>query len=194
MYKKLLSSSLLAVAMLASAQMKTADDFFHRGAQFYIHGKKEDSKKEILTGLQFYPSDPKLNGMAVLLKKEEEQKQQQQQQQQQQNQQDQNQQQSQSQPQQGQKNQDQQKKDSQPQAQQQPKPEEKKSEANQQQANESKEKKDEQDKQEAEAYAAGQMTPKQAEQMLDAEKGDEKMLALKPEDKRADRNRPFKDW
>ena len=43
MSKKLASLSLLLVALGLHAQLKTADDFFHGGAQFYIHGKKEDS-------------------------------------------------------------------------------------------------------------------------------------------------------
>ena len=190
MCKKLLISLSLLVALASDAQVKTADDFFHRGAQLYIHGKKEDSKKEIFTGLQFYPVDTKLNGMAVLLKKEEEQ-QKQQQQQQQQNQQDQNQQQQQ---QQGQKNQNRQK-ESQQQQQQQSKPEEKQqSQSQQQQSNQSKEQKDEKERQDEQAYAAGQMTPEQAERLLDAEKGDEKVLTLKPEGKPTNPNRPFKDW
>ena len=44
------------------------------------------------------------------------------------------------------------------------------------------------------AYAAGQMTPEQAEQLLDAQKDEEQVLQLKPEAKPQDRNRPFKDW
>jgi len=43
-------------------------------------------------------------------------------------------------------------------------------------------------------YAAGQMTPEQARQLLDAQKGDEKMLPVKPEGKPADRAKPLRDW
>jgi Ca-activated chloride channel family protein len=46
----------------------------------------------------------------------------------------------------------------------------------------------------AQAYAAGQMTPEQARQLLDAQKGEEKMLPIKPEGKPVDRSKPFKDW
>ncbi len=53
---------------------------------------------------------------------------------------------------------------------------------------------DEKEKKDAAAYAAGQMTPEQAEQLLDAQKGDEKMLQLKQEQKPVDRSRPIKDW
>jgi Ca-activated chloride channel family protein len=52
---------------------------------------------------------------------------------------------------------------------------------------------DQQDK-DQQAYAKGEMTPEQARQLLDAQKGDEKVLALKPEDKPVDRSKPFRDW
>lgn len=38
------------------------------------------------------------------------------------------------------------------------------------------------------------MTPEQARQLLDAQKGDEQMLTMKPEDKPRDTSRPFRDW
>jgi len=55
-------------------------------------------------------------------------------------------------------------------------------------------KSDEKEQKDAMAYAAGQMTPEQAEQLLDAQKDEEQVLQLKPEAKPQDRNRPFKDW
>lgn len=48
--------------------------------------------------------------------------------------------------------------------------------------------------QEAAAGVPGQMTPEQARQLLDAQKGDEQLLQLKPDKKPLDRTRPFKDW
>jgi len=42
--------------------------------------------------------------------------------------------------------------------------------------------------------AAGQMTTEQAQRLLDAQKGDEKMLPVQPKGKPADRNRPVRDW
>src|SRR4051812_26127795 len=68
-----------------SAALPTADDYFHGGATNYVFGEKEKAKEQIVTGLQQFPSDQKLNSLFALLKKEEEQKQQQQQQQQQKN-------------------------------------------------------------------------------------------------------------
>ncbi len=127
---------------------QTADGYFHGGATNYVFGEKEKAKEEIVTGLQHFPSDPKLNGLFALLKKEEEQKQQQQQNQEQKN--DQNKDQKQ--------NQDSQKKNSQ------------------------------------QAFAAGQMTPQQAKQLLDAQKGSEMIIPIRPEMKPRDSSKPLKDW
>jgi Ca-activated chloride channel family protein len=63
-----------------------------------------------------------------------------------------------------------------------------------QQAGQKGDKSDEKTGEEAAAYAAGQMTPEQAKQLLDAQKGDEQMLQLKPEGKPMDRNKPLRDW
>ncbi len=46
----------------------------------------------------------------------------------------------------------------------------------------------------AAAYAAGQMTPEQAQQLLDAQKNEEMVLPAKPTGPPADRSRPIKDW
>ena len=54
--------------------------------------------------------------------------------------------------------------------------------------------KEQQEKEDAEAYAAGEMTPEQAEQLLDAQKGEEKMLPVKQDAKPVDRSKPIKDW
>jgi Ca-activated chloride channel homolog len=48
--------------------------------------------------------------------------------------------------------------------------------------------------QEGNTYAAGQMTPEEARQLLDAQKDDEQTLQLKPERKPTEIARPFKDW
>jgi len=47
---------------------------------------------------------------------------------------------------------------------------------------------------EAEVGAAGQMTPEQARQLLDAQKSEEQLLPIKPKEKQVDRSRHFKDW
>ncbi len=75
---------------------------------------------------------------------------------------------------------------------QQPKPDKQEQKAQQRQASQQDNKKE--DKEQQEAYAAGQMTPEQARQLLDAQKGEEMMLPLKPEGKPSEPNRPLKDW
>ena len=75
MYKQIIAAISLIIAPL-SLMAQTAEDYFHRGAQFYVFGEKEKSKAEIVTGLGKYPTDPQLNQMASLLKKEEQEKQQ----------------------------------------------------------------------------------------------------------------------
>ncbi len=54
-------------------------------------------------------------------------------------------------------------------------------------------KSDEKEQQEA-AYAAGQMTPKQAEQLLDAQKSEERLLPPQPKEKPLNRSRFIRDW
>ena len=43
-------------------------------------------------------------------------------------------------------------------------------------------------------YAPGQMPPEQAKQLLDAQKGDEMLLPVKPEEKASATGKPLKDW
>jgi len=57
-----------------------------------------------------------------------------------------------------------------------------------------KDKGDEKEQAAAAAQALGQMTPQQAQQLLDTQKGDEHMLPVQPTGKPADRSRPIKDW
>jgi Ca-activated chloride channel homolog len=56
------------------------------------------------------------------------------------------------------------------------------------------EKPDDKNQDQASSYAAGQMTPEQARQLLDAQKDEEQMLQLKPEGKPVDSAKPIKDW
>jgi outer membrane biosynthesis protein TonB len=189
-YKRLSSLSLCFIPLLLGAQ--TAEDYFHGGAQSYVWEKDREAEAQISTGLRRYPNDPLLNGLAGLLKKQEEKKQQQQSQQQQQDE---------------QKNQDQQKQEQQAQE----KRQEEQKQQQQQAAKQSQEQKDqpqqaqqspeqpkdkgdEKEQEAAAAQAAGQMTPQQAQQLLDAQKGDEQMLPVQPTSKPVDHNRFVKDW
>lgn len=63
------------------------------------------------------------------------------------------------------------------------------------QAQQSSGKPDDKDKQEGQqTYAAGQMTPQQARQLLDAQKGQEMVLPVKPQGKPRDPSKPLRDW
>src|ERR1035437_152138 len=54
----------------AGAQLAPADDFFHRGAQFYISNNIPEAKKAVGDGLTFYPDDDKLKKLDELLKQQ----------------------------------------------------------------------------------------------------------------------------
>jgi len=191
-------SLLLFTAEAARAQF--ADDYFHGGAQFYISNNIANAKEAVDNGLKLYPDDLKLKKLEELLKQQSQQQQSQQNQQQNQNQQQQNQ----------QAKNDQQKQNSPGQNQQDQKPD-KQDQKNQQQQ-QAQNQKDQQDKQgqssqsqqqksdgqekeqQAASQAAGQMTPQEAQRLLDAQKGDEKVLQFKPDGKANNSDRPIKDW
>jgi len=67
-----------------------------------------------------------------------------------------------------------------------------------QKKNEEQQKKDQDqasgEQQETKEYAPGEMTPQQAKQLLDAQKGNEKMLPVQPAQKPIVRRGPVKDW
>jgi outer membrane biosynthesis protein TonB len=188
----LISLSLLLAWQKACAQLAPADDFFNGGAQFYISNNIPSALERVEAGRKLYPDDVKLKKLEELLKQQ--QQSQSQQSQQQQNQQDQSQQQQDKQQsrQQKQNSQDQQKQDQQKQNQ----ADQNKNEQQQQQERQKSpaEKKDGQQNGQDQAVAAGQMTPEEAGQLLDAQKDNEQILQLKPQGKPEDQNRPIKDW
>lgn len=177
-------SRILLIVSLALAPLvlcaQTAEDHFHRGAQFYVFGEKTNAVVEVTTGLQKFPDDQKLRALAEILAKEE-QEQKQQQNQDQKNQDQQKQQQDQQEANQDQKN-EQEKKD-----------QEKK---DQQQAQSSGDQKDKEDQkgEPAQPMQAHAMTPQEAQQLLDAQKGEEQFLQFKPAEKQPRRQRLLKDW
>jgi Ca-activated chloride channel family protein len=196
----LLSLSLVLLArQKVCAQLAPADDFFNGGAQLYISNNVPAALERVESGLKVYPEDAKLKKLEQLLKQQQQQQQQNQQQQNQQNQQQkQDQQKNQQQNQQSsqQKSQDQQKQDEQKQNQaDQKKAEQQKQQAQQKSAAEKKEG-DNQDQPEAQAQPVkpGQMTPDEARRLLEAQKGSEQLLQLKPQEKSRNPLRPVKDW
>jgi Ca-activated chloride channel family protein len=182
----------------------------------------EQSLKKYESSLKLNPQDQDAKFNYEFVKKRLEELKQQQQQQQKQNNQNQKQdQKDQNQQQQQAKNDQQQKSDSQSQdrkkdSSQQQQQNQQKQKQDQQQANQSQEKKDQQQKnrqnatnseqqkkdqdqasgeqQETKEYAPGEMTPQQAKQLLDAQKGNEKMLPVQPTQKPIARRGPVKDW
>jgi len=180
----LIALLLLLASQTVGAQLQSpADDIFNGGAQLYISNNIPAALERVETGLKIYPDDAKLKQLEQLLK--------QQQQHQQKQQQDKNQQ--------PQNSQDQQK------SEQQKSEEQKQKEAEQKKAEEQKQqeqqkaaadKKDDEKKDQAEAQPVkpGQMTPEEAKRLLDAQKDNEQLLQMKPQDKPRDTMRPVKDW
>lgn len=193
-------SLLLAAGQRASAQ--TASDFFNSGAQSYISNNIAGAKEKVEGGLKLYPDDMKLKKLEELLKQQSQSQSQDKQQSQSQDSQSQQNQNSQSQ------NQDQQKSDQQKQQDQQQqdqsqarkevekqKQSEKQDQSQEEQsASESKDKADEDARREAAMMAAGQMTPQQAAQLLDAQKEDEQVLRIAPTNNNTARSGSFKNW
>ena len=179
----LLPVLLVFAAQKLCAQLAPPDDFFNGGAQLYISNNIPAALERTEDGLKIYPNDDKLQKLEKLLK---------QQQQQQQNQQNQSQQQQSQQNSKSQQNQQQNQQQSQQNSQDQKKSDEQK-QSEQQKSSEQKSK-DKENQNGENQVAAGQMTPEEAKRLLDAQKGDEQVLQMKPKDKPQDSQKPFKDW
>ena len=199
----LISLSLLFIGQRAQAQFLTADDFFHSGAQFYISNNIPAAKERVTMGRQLYPEDDKLKKLEQLLNQQQQSQSSQSQQQQQKDQQSQSQQ---SQSKDQKQQQQQQPKDQQSQAEKQKEQEaqkqaqKKQDEDKQKQAEEAKaaekdkDNKDADTNEVADAKGAHQMTPKEAERLLDNQKDTEQYLTMKPKDKPEQAKRLIKDW
>jgi Ca-activated chloride channel homolog len=179
----LLPLLLVFAAQKVCAQLAPADDFFNSGAQLYISNNIPAALTNTENGLKLYPNNEKLQKLEKLLKQQQQSQSQSQQNQQNQQQQSKSQENSKS-----QQNQQQNQQQSQQNSQDQKKVDE-------QNQNSADQKKDEQEKQNGEGQtAAGQMTPEEAKRLLDAQKGDEQVLQMKPKDKPENQNRTVKDW
>jgi hypothetical protein len=185
----------------AAAQLAPAEQFFNSGAQFYISNNIPAALERVEMGLKTYPDDEKLKKLEQLLKQQQQQNQQQQDQKDQQQKQDQKDQQQQKQD----KNQNQQSKDQEQKSDQQKQDEPKQNNPDEKKDGEQKpqdQKKDsgdqpkdeKQEPQQAQPVKPGEMTPEEAKHLLDAQKGNEQLLQLKPEGKPRNPNRPVKDW
>ena len=192
-----LSLLLLCVAPKAGAQLAPAEDFFNSGAQAYISNNIPAALERVEMGLKTYPDDVKLKKLEELLKQKNQQQQQQQNQQQQKNQSQQQKSDDQKKQQQNQqqKNSDDQKKQDEQKQSDQKKDEQQKQPEQQRPADEKKNgDKSENQTGEGQPVKPGEMTKEEAKRLLDAQKGNEQILQLKPQDKPRDPNRPVKDW
>jgi hypothetical protein len=156
--------SFLFVAFPARAQ-QSADDFFHGGAMFYLSNNIPSAKEVVTNGMQRFPDDEKLKKLWELLNQQQ-QSQSQQQQPQQQN---------------------EQKQDGKKQEEKKQEQEEK-----QQQEQKSQESKGDEKKEQKEMQAHA-MTPEEAKQLLDAQKGEEQVLQFRPQEPK-NRGKVLKDW
>jgi hypothetical protein len=179
----LISASLVLARQAACAQ--SAEDFFNRGAHSYISNNIPQALVSVETGLKQYPDDVKLKKLYELLKQQSQQQSQSNQSRQNQNQQ--------SQPQQSQKN----RQNQQP-SQQNQSGQKGMDRQNQGQSQASQKKpgadKQENQKESGQPVSAGQMTPEAAKRLLDAQKGDEQFLQMKPPGKPQNNQEPVKDW
>ena len=173
-------SVLLIAAQKLCAQLAPAEDFFNGGAQLYISNNIPAALERVELGLKTYPDDEKLKKLEQLLKQQQQQQQQQSQNDQQKK--------SDEQKKPDQKQQQNQKQDSQEQKPDQQKPPEQKKDDG------DKPKDEKQDQQQGQPVKAGEMTPEEAKRLLDAQKGNEQLLQLKPENKPRNPLRPVKDW
>jgi len=174
----LLSLSLLVALPVAFAE--TADDVFYGGTVNYLSNNIPRALEIVTNGRALYPDDIKLKKLEELLRQQQQQKEEQRKQQEkkdQQSKQDQN--------------KEQQKKDEEK-KQAEKKEQEKKQD--QRQAKQSGEKSQEKDKDKEQQLAAHAMTPQEAKQLLDAQKGGEQVLQFVPQGEPRNRNRILKDW
>lgn len=183
-----LNLALFLCAQKLCAQLAPAEDFFNSGAQAYISNNIPAALERVEMGLKTYPDDEKLKKLEELLKQKKQQQQQQQKSDDQKKQEQQNQQQKSSDDQKKQdeqkKDQSGQKKDEPPKPPEQPKPADEKKDGD----------KPENQNGEGQPVKPGEMTKEEAKRLLDAQKGNEQVLQLKPQDKPRDPNRPVKDW
>lgn len=180
----LLSLSLLLA--LPTAFAETADDIFHGGAVNYLSNNIPKALQVVTNGRALFPDDIKLKKLEELLKQQSQQQQQQKDEQQKQDE---------KKDQQSKPNQqDEQKKKDEEKSQKQADKKDQVQKQDQQQAKQSDDKSKEKDGDKQQQMAAHAMTPQEAKQLLDAQKGDEQVLQFKPQGEPKNRERMLKDW
>jgi outer membrane biosynthesis protein TonB len=192
--KNLLYLSVLALAHVATGA--TPAQYYNEGATNFVHKELFRAKAAVSNGLALFPNDVKLQGLHDFLNKQQQQQQQQQQDQQQQEQEkkDQKDQQSQQNQENQQQQQEKEKKEQQEREQQQ-KPSDKQDQSQQQKPAEGDGQKEKKEGGEgAAAQQLLQMTPEQAQRLLEAAKSEEKVMIFTPQLRTNRNNRVLKDW
>jgi site-specific DNA-cytosine methylase len=182
-------------AQKVCGQLAPAGDFFNSGAQAYISNNIPAALERVEMGLKTYPDDEKLKKLEELLKQQQQNQQDQQKQNDQQKKSGDQKNQQQNQSQQQNDRQSQQKQDEQKQNQANQKKDEQQKQQEQQNASADKKDGDQKDQQQSGQPAKpGEMTPEEAKRLLDAQKGNEQLLQLKPDTKPRNNQRPVRDW
>ena len=180
---RLLVAVVIGFGVTAFAQGQPAEEYFHGGAQLYLSNNIPAALETVTNGLQRFPQDEKLKKLYELLNQQQQQNQQDQKDQKQDKQDDQKQ---------DQKKQDD-KKDQQSKSDEQKKKDQEKKDQQQKSADKSKDKPEDK-KEDAQPIEAHAMTPQEAKQLLDAQKGDEQVLMFKPEIDPKRQEKKLKDW
>ena len=180
---RLLIAVVIGCGVSAFAQSPLAEEYFHGGAQLYLSNNIPAALETVTNGLQRFPQDEKLKKLYELLNQQQQQNQQDQKDQKQDKQDDQKQ---------DQKKQDD-KKDQQSKSDEQKKKDQEKKDQQQKSADKSKDKPEDK-KEDAQPIEAHAMTPQEAKQLLDAQKGDEQILMFKPEIDPKRQEKKLKDW
>lgn len=183
----LLNLSLLLV--LPAAFAETADDIFHVGAVNYLSNNIPQALEVVTNGRAFFPDDIKLKKLEELLQQQSQQQQQQQQQKDEQQKQDEKKNQQSKQDQKGE-----QKKEDEEKSQKQDDKKEQEKKQDQQQAKKPDDKSPDKDEVKQQQMTAHAMTPQEAKQLLDAQKGDEQVLQFRPQGEPKNQGKMLKDW
>jgi len=181
----------------SEASAQTPDDYFHGGALNYLSNNIPGALEVVTNGLQRFPDDQKLQKLHELLNQQQQQQQNQQEQKQQEQEKKDQQKQDQKPDQQKQdEQQDQQSKNDQPQKDKEAQQQKEQDKKDQQQAKSGDKSKDKPEEKpgEPQQVAAHAMTPQEAKQLLDAQKGDEQVLLFQPQGEPKKRERRLKDW
>jgi hypothetical protein len=171
---------------LPAAFAETAADIFHGGVVNYLSNNIPKALEVVTNGRALYPDDIKLKKLEELLKQQDQQQQQQKDEQQQQD----EKKDQQSKPDQK----DEQEKNDEEKSQKQADKKEQEKKQDQQQGKKSDEKSEEKPEDKQQQMAAHAMTPQEAKQLLDAQKGDEKVLQFVPQGEPKRQGRALKDW